>query len=70
MKFEHVNYTFDNYSGKKLEPLETVTIETHSYELDEVLECFERFLRGCGYSFDGHIDIVKDNYEIQIQEND
>lgn len=28
--------------------------------LDEVLEQFEYFLKGCSYVFDGHVDIIKD----------
>lgn len=36
---------------------------THEFEaesLDEVMEQFAQFLRGSGYSFDGHVEIVDD----------
>lgn len=28
---------------------------------DEMLEAYESFLRAIGYSFDGHIDVVKED---------
>jgi len=37
----------------------TVKIEPHSNLID-VLESFERFLRACGYYFDGRLDIVEE----------
>ena len=27
---------------------------------DQVIETFECFLRGCGYVFDGHIEMIED----------
>lgn len=37
----------------------TIKIDPQS-NLSDVLESFERFLRACGYYFDGHLDIVED----------
>lgn len=37
---------------------------THTFEtplLSEVLEQMEHFLRGCGFVFDGQLDVVSDN---------
>lgn len=47
----------------KQEPTETVTVATNHEGLLEVLEAFERFLRGCGYSFQGHLEVVDYNDE-------
>ena len=42
----------------------TNTTEFRGETLDEVLENFERFLKGSGYFFDGQLDFVKeDNFE-------
>ena len=35
-------------------------IEFEAESLSNILEQFEMFLRGCGYVFEGHIDIVDD----------
>jgi hypothetical protein len=41
--------------------VDRVTMETDREVLSEVLECFEDFLRGVGFSFDGHLDMVEDD---------
>jgi hypothetical protein len=35
-----------------------VTVESSAVLLSEVLTDIELFLKGCGYVFDGHLDIV------------
>lgn len=48
-------YFVQKYDG------DTVTVTTSAESsLEDVLGAFERFLRGAGYYFDGHIDIVYD----------
>ena len=37
----------------------SVTVEPH-LNLTDMCEAFERFLRACGYYFDGHVKIVDD----------
>jgi hypothetical protein len=39
----------------------TNTTEFRGETLDEVLENFERFLKGSGYIFDGQLDFVKED---------
>lgn len=39
---------------------EAVEISSESTDLAEVLETFERFLRGAGYVFEGKITIIND----------
>lgn len=38
----------------------TITHETEACTLPELLEDFENFLKGVGYQFDGHLDIVQE----------
>lgn len=37
-----------------------VTMEFEKEFLSYVIEQFEQFLRGCGYYFDGHLEIVEE----------
>lgn len=39
---------------------ETVMVAAESTHLPDVIEVFERFLRGAGYVFDGHLELVID----------
>lgn len=39
---------------------DTIEVVTHAVSLPEIFVQFEQFLRGCGFSFDGEIDIVED----------
>ena len=39
------------------------TVEFESDTLDSVIQEFEMFLRGCGYYFDGNLEIVNDDEE-------
>lgn len=39
-----------------------ITNEISAILINDVIEEFERFLRGSGYYFDGHLEIV-DDYE-------
>jgi hypothetical protein len=38
-----------------------VLIRTDSHDLLELLEEFENFLKACGFSLEGHLDIVQDD---------
>ena len=40
-----------------------VVIDNGDATLNELLAQFEDFLLGCGYRFDGHIDIINDDIE-------
>jgi len=37
---------------------ESITVRAEMESLPQVLETIERFLRGCGYQFDGELDII------------
>jgi hypothetical protein len=39
---------------------ETVMVAAESTHLPDVIEVFERFLRGAGYVFEGHLEVVVD----------
>ena len=47
----------DEESGDK------VTHEFNALHINTVFERFEDFLRGCGYVFDGHIEVINDVQE-------
>ncbi len=49
-----------NVDGSKT----TVTVSTDAAGLHQILQEFECFLRGCGFYFDGSIDIVFDEPEV------
>lgn len=41
--------------------ISTLTSEFEAEGLESILENFEMFLRGCGYYFEGRLDIVNDD---------
>lgn len=47
-----------------------VTVTTHAVELCNVIEAFERFLKGVGYTFEGHLDFVDDLGDIPFEDDD
>lgn len=56
-KCEHFNY--NDYTGEVKGTNKIVTHELlNDVSLTEVLEGFEEFLRGSGFTFDGYIDVV------------
>jgi hypothetical protein len=54
MTFIYESTSFDKSDISK------VTLETNAVGIDEVLQQFECFLKGCGYHFGGHLEIVED----------
>lgn len=40
--------------------LDRVVVETDTTCLGDVISTFENFLRACGYSFNGNLEIVED----------
>lgn len=38
-----------------------VEVEVDDVCLPEIIKAFEDFLRGCGFAFDGELDIVEDD---------
>ena len=57
-------YTFtSNFVPDQLDTSNSAVKITHEFEADtieEVCSQFEDFLRGAGFYFDGHLDIVND----------
>lgn len=39
----------------------TVIVKSNEVVLTDLLEDFEDFLRGCGFVFDGHLEIVEES---------
>ncbi len=44
------------------------TVEFNAETLDDILNEFEMFLRGAGFHFEGHLDIVNEDDYIQPEE--
>jgi hypothetical protein len=58
MKFELTGQQYNYLSLTDRRPGTKTTIEFESETLDDVLEEFAMFLRGCGYVIDGRLDVV------------
>jgi hypothetical protein len=43
------------------------TLEFSEDYLPDILTYFEEFLKGCGFNFDGHLEFVNDEDEINIE---
>lgn len=43
-----------SYDGLK------VTLKVDGHSIEDVVQAFEAVLRGCTYSFDGHLELVED----------
>jgi hypothetical protein len=55
-------FTFINELGSSKR-----TLEISEDYLSDILTHFEEFLKGCGFHFNGHLEIVNDEDEINIQ---
>ena len=43
-------------------PSRTTIVQTNAHVLPEVLEEFQTFLRGCGYYFNGNLELIDDGF--------
>jgi len=50
--------TLKGYTGYEGQPRSLVTMKTDAVSLPDILPVMEDFLRGMGFSFKGHLDIV------------
>jgi len=58
MKFELTGQHYNYLSLTDRRPGTKINMEFESETLEDVLEEFAMFLRGCGYVIDGRLDIV------------
>ena len=58
MKFEFIGQQYNYLSLTDRRPGTKTTIEFEAEHIDDVLEEFAMFLRGCGYVIDGRLDVV------------
>lgn len=63
MRYEF-KYLETDISGK--ETGNQMSTSFHADSLDQMLERFEYFLKGCGFHFDGKVDIVPEEDEVKI----
>ena len=65
MKFTHIH---NNEYGSEIE---SISMELHEHaSLGDALETFTRFLRAVGYHFEGSVDIVDHEAELNNYSND
>lgn len=64
MTFTCEHYDWDDFTGKQKEPVSKIVFETKNVALSDIMRDFESFLRGCGFGFDGVIDIVDPDPQI------
>lgn len=53
-----------HFATLKAMPSETITVTTTEEGLLEVISAFERFLMGCGYALDGHLEFIYDDEDV------
>lgn len=58
MKFELTCQHYNYLSSSNTHPGTKINIEFESETLDDILEEFAMFLRGCGFVIDGTLDVV------------
>ena len=58
MKFELTGQQYNYLSLTDRRPGTKINMEFESETLEDVLEEFAMFLRGCGYVIDGRLDVV------------
>ena len=61
-------FDYDEDTGEQRNLVSKTTREFHGHHLDSVLDEMTAFLRGAGYHFDGHLDVV--SYESEINKID
>ena len=69
-KFTFINerFDYDEYTGDETNVVSKTTREFRAHHLESILDEMTDFLRGAGYHFDGHLDVV--SYESKIDEFD
>jgi len=58
MKFELTGQHYNYLSLTDRRPGTKINMEFEGESLDDILEEFAMFLRGCGYTIDGRLDII------------
>lgn len=53
-------FTFEHTSDYDNQPTIKTIVTTDAVSLPDILQSVEDFLRGCGFHFDGHLDIVNE----------
>ena len=61
-------FDYDEYTGEQRNLISKTTREFHGHTLEGLLDEMTAFLRGAGYHFDGHLDVV--SYESEINKID
>jgi hypothetical protein len=60
------HYKYDLFTGDKYGVESKTVQESTPEDLDELIKNFELFLRGCGFYFEGQLDIVREDFPENI----
>jgi hypothetical protein len=59
--------TFTNEVDYENQPKTRASFETDAVTLGDMLDAFEHFLKGCGFYFEGHLDIVEEPCQKEVE---
>jgi hypothetical protein len=64
MKDYREQYTFTKTSSENGRAISSNNIQFEEVYLDDIVQNFESFLRGCGFHFKGNLQIVDNNEDV------
>ena len=59
---DKMTFTQESYNQWNKSEVTKVTVETNAVHIDDILLRFTDFLKGCGFQFEGHLEICQDEY--------
>jgi hypothetical protein len=57
-------YSFTKRSVEEYDEVDRIQIDFQAVYLDDIIERFESFLKGSGFHFKGHLQIVSDDENV------
>ena len=63
-------FTFTCDHNDEMGPGPVLTLETERLFLDDVIADFQDFLKGCGFIFDGELQIYKEDFDVAPEEEE
>jgi hypothetical protein len=64
MKDYREQYTFTKVSTENGRSVSSNNVQFEEVYLDDIIQNFESFLKGCGFHFKGHLQIVSDDENV------
>jgi len=57
-------YSFTKRSVEEYDEVDRIQIDFRAIHLDDIIQHFENFLKGSGFHFKGHLQIVRDDENV------